>query len=70
MSEIVIDGRTFKVEQDGDQYILIGARGARYRTLRNRPRPHMLYLFNDKDWSKSAPQAWLTDENGKLEVVR
>jgi hypothetical protein len=67
---ITIEGRTFEVSKDGDQYVLTGTRGAKYRTLRNRPNPHMLYLFNAKDWTKSAPQVWLTDKNGTLEVAR
>lgn len=77
MSTIIIKGRTFTVEQlpDADVhesnrpgYLLTGARGARYRTMRNQPRPHMLYLVNAKNWTMSAPQCWLTDKSGKLEV--
>jgi hypothetical protein len=70
MTTITVEGRTYQVAQDGDQYVLTGARGARYRTLRNLPRPHTLYLINAKDWTKSAPRSWLTDKNGKLEVAR
>lgn len=66
---ITVEGRSYEVTRDGDQYILTGSRGARYRTLRNLPRPHMLYLINAKDWTKSAPKSWLTDKNGTLEVA-
>lgn len=69
MSEITIEGRKFTVESDGDQYILTGVRGARYRALRTLPEPSRLYLINDKDWLADAPShIWLTDTRGKLEV--
>lgn len=66
---ITVEGRQYEVTRDRDQYLLTGARGARYRTLRNKPNPHMLYLINDKNWLMSAPAAWLTDKNGTLEVA-
>lgn len=66
---ITIEGRKFEVTKDRDQYVLTGTRGARYRTLRNRPKPHLLYLVNDKDWTMHAPGVWLTDEKGTLEVA-
>ena len=40
----------------GPAYLLTGARGAKYRTLRNRPRPYMLYLVNEKNWTMAAPR--------------
>lgn len=75
---ITIEGRQYTVTKLPDSevhpsnrpgYQLEGPRGARYRTLRNKPRPHMLYLINAKDWTKSAPKRWLTDKNGTLEVA-
>jgi len=78
MSTITIGSRTFEVTRLPDEdvhpssrpgYLLTGVRGARYRTLRNRPEPHMLYLVNAADWTKDAPKAWLTDKNGTLEVA-
>ena len=78
MSTIRIGGREYQVEKLPDEdvyeihrpgYMLHGPRGARYRTLRDRPRSHRLYLMNDKGWTRSAPKSWLTDKNGKLEVA-
>ena len=66
---IKIEGREYRVTRDGGQYILTGARGARYRLLRNSMNTHMLYLINDRDWTMSAPKSWLTDKHGKLEVA-
>lgn len=78
METLRIEGRTYQVEKLPDEdvhessrpgYMLHGPRGARYRTLRNRPRPYMLYLINERDWTRSAPRSWLTDKHGKLEVA-
>jgi hypothetical protein len=66
---IAIGGREYRVAKDGDGYLLTGARGARYRTLRSLNRPGRLYLYNVRNWTWSAPQVWLTDANGKLEVL-
>lgn len=77
METIRIQGRTYQVEQSDEGvhemnrpgYLLTGPRGARYRTLRNSRNRHMLYLMNDRDWTRAAPKAWLTDKSGKLEVA-
>jgi hypothetical protein len=78
MNTIRVEGRTYQVvklpdadvhESNRPGYLLTGARGARYRTLRNQPRPHLLYLINARDWTRSAPKSWLTDKRGYLEVA-
>lgn len=66
-AQITIDGRAFEVTRDGDQYVLTGQRGARYRTLRNRGKD-TFYLVNDIDWKRSTPVVQLTDRTGVLEV--
>lgn len=66
---ITIEGRRFQVTKDDNGYELTGTAGAKYRTLRLGGSPHLFYLYNAKDWSKSAPAVKLTDENGKLEVL-
>lgn len=69
LPDITIGGRKYQVAKDDRGYELTGKAGAKYRTIRNRNTPSRMYLYNARDWSKSAPQVWLTDENGKLEVV-
>lgn len=78
METIKIEGREYQVEKLPDEdvhemnrpgYMLHGPRGARYRTMRNQPRPDMLYLINSRNWTKGAPKSWLTDKSGKLEVA-
>jgi hypothetical protein len=70
VSTIVVAGREFRVEPAGESYILHGPRGARYRTMRNVPRPHLMFLVNDQSFVRSAPKAWLSDKDGTLKVVR
>lgn len=67
---ITIEGRDFTIEQSGDDYILKGARGARYRTMRNANRADLMFLVNAKNWLQDAPDVWLTDRSGKLELIR
>lgn len=70
-----IDGRSYEVERvdkpgERPDYLLRGVRGARYRTMRNVPKPDFMFLVNDASFLKGAPKAWLTDRSGDLEVLR
>jgi hypothetical protein len=51
-------------------YELRGPRGARYGLMRNVPRPHMLFMFNMRGFTKGTPDVWFTDRDGVLEVTR
>jgi hypothetical protein len=78
---ITIEGRTYTVERkddtgdgpsgkpEGPTYWLRGARGAVYYTMRNVPRPHLMFLVNGVSFTRSAPQTWLTDRTGELTVA-
>ncbi len=68
-AEIVINGTAFQVESLEGNYVLHGPRGARYRTMRNVPNPHLMFLINDRGFTKQAPRVWLSDENGALKVL-
>jgi hypothetical protein len=77
---IQIRGMTYTVEiftrcRDGKSecaYRLIGKRGARYETLRNVPKPEMMFLIHSDRFGPVAVMngVWLTDEGGTLRVVR
>ena len=69
MREITVEGRRFSVEQDGDKYVLAGVCGAKYRTVRNHHNPSLMFLVNAKSIFKGAPDVWLTDRDGELEIV-
>jgi hypothetical protein len=49
-------------------YWLRGPRGALYYTMRNQPNPDLMFLVNGKGFTRNAPEAWLTDRNGTLEL--
>ena len=67
---ITLEGRRFQIEKDPNgNYVLTGVHGARYRTMRNVNTPHLMFLINLRGWTRTAPQGWLTDRNGKLEPV-
>lgn len=70
---VTIGQTTYTVTETDNKHVpyeLHGPRGAHYGLMRNVPRPHMLFLFNMKNFTKSAPAAWLTDKDGTLKVVR
>jgi len=69
-TEIKIQGRKFSVEQNGEDYILTGTRGARYRTYRNANNASLMFLVNAKSMLIGAPDVWLTDKGGALEIVQ
>jgi hypothetical protein len=52
-------------------YTLKGARGAEYFTMRNVNKPHMMFICNARKFGMAPgfQGTWLTDKNGKLEVV-
>ncbi len=54
------------------QYILRGARGATYGTMRNYNQPALMALVNGRGFGMAPgfDGVWLTDVNGRLEVVR
>ena len=56
--------------RDEVTYHLYGPRGAHYITYRNVPNPDRMFLVNAKAFTYKAPQVWLTDANGTLEVLR
>lgn len=73
MSQIVIRGRAYAVSRKGDKennYILEGVRGARYRTIRNVPNPHMMFVVSERKFLSPASMSgvWLTDKGGALRV--
>jgi hypothetical protein len=57
--------------QNGElQYILTGKRGAVYGTMRNVKRPEMMFLIDCRGFGPVGKRVlWLTDKNGRLEVV-
>lgn len=74
-TQIRIEGREFDVRAIDDQldtrgryYMLTGRRGAKYYTQRNQHRPDHMFLIN-VDFTKRAPDVWLTDEGGELRVL-
>ena len=80
---ITVSGRQYVVEagdpkRDTDEgrpvYILVGARGARYATMRNRSNPGVMFLVHaGRSFGVvrlgSADTTWLTDEGGELREV-
>lgn len=78
-SPIVIRGRSYAVEvvagPDGRPgYVLVGSRGARYRTCRNQRRPERMFLVGlggriGLRTDPLGPGVWLSDEGGELSVL-
>ena len=66
-SHVVAAGRPFAGEL---RYTLTGKRGATYFTMRNVHRPHQMFVVSHKLGSDAMEGVWLTDEGGKLRVVR
>jgi hypothetical protein len=71
--EIVIRGKVYVVTRKGDKennYVLSGVRGARYRTIRNVPNPHMMFIVSERKFLSPASMngVWLTDKGGTLKV--
>jgi hypothetical protein len=78
---IKILGRDYSVDtrpntrhpEEGVVYVLTGKRGAKYATMRNKPRPeHMFLAHAERGFGIPAgfEGVWLTDKNGTLEVLR
>jgi hypothetical protein len=52
-------------------YRITGVRGAKYRTMRNRPHPELMFLIREDTSSQGAlKDVWLTDKDGTLREVR
>ena len=77
MASIRVRGRSYEVEETdrkdsegGLVYRLSGPRGARWQTMRNHHRPHMMFLVNERSFTSSQMMdgVWLTDEGGDLRV--
>ncbi len=54
-------------------YLLTGPRGARYSLWRNQGTPHLLFVVNDKGFTKTASvkgYTWFSDKGGKLTPIR
>ena len=78
---ILLRGRTYRVvrsesvdRETGEvtrDYTLYGKRGARYRTVRNVPTPHMMFLVDDRRFGVSSVMdgVWLSDEHRVLRIV-
>jgi DNA mismatch repair ATPase MutL len=69
MKTIEIQGRTFTIEKQDNDYHLKGVRGAHYRTIRNAHRQNLMFLVNARGIIAKAPEVWLTDKWGKLQVT-
>jgi len=82
-STIRIRGRDYTVErferakpQPGTDteiaYRLHGTRGAAYETLRNVPRPEMMFLIHSNRFGPASVMrnVWLTDKSGDLAVAK
>ena len=76
-ASIRVRGRLYEVEktdrkdpEGGAIYRLSGSRGARWRTMRNHHRRHMMFLVNERAFTSSQMMdgVWLTDEGGELRV--
>lgn len=71
----MIRGRKYQFEQDEQlykgrpRYILTSAKGKKWFTVRNVPKPDMLFLIS-LNMSKTLERVWLTDKDGKLEVIK
>jgi len=64
---ITVRGREYAVTTKGEDYVLTGKRGATYRTMRNKPNPHMMFLVSEKKFTTTTMNdVWLTDKNDKL----
>jgi hypothetical protein len=64
---ITVRGREYAVTTKGQDYVLTGKRGATYRTMRNKPNPHMMFLVSEKKFTTTTMNdVWLTDKNDKL----
>lgn len=52
-------------------YRITGARGAAYRTVRNRHNPEIMFLLREGKFGPGAMYGvWLTDRGGELRQVR
>ena len=74
MSTIRVNGRQFDVTLMGDKesnYYLTGARGAKYRTMRNVNTPDLMFLVSARGASRGTPMkgVWLSDKGGTLRQV-
>ena len=77
---VTIRGREYSVEvlpprhaldEGRPVYRLTGGRGAVYSTMRNRPRPDLIFLIREGAASFGAmANVWLTDRDGTLREVK
>lgn len=80
MTELQYGSTTYQVEKlPGSpldpsgmcKYRLTGPRGARYFTMRNQKNPSMMFLVNERSFTKGTPFTWLHEKpDGTLEIVR
>ena len=67
---LLLRGKVFDVSKSGNDYVLTGPRGARYRTMRNVNTPHMMFLVSGRKFTTQTMKGvWLTDKHGDLHVV-
>jgi hypothetical protein len=82
MEPITIKGRTYTVErkaaknsEDESHYILVGSRGARYYTMRNKVTPDLMFIVREGAFNSARTigggleGVWLSDKSGTLRVV-
>jgi hypothetical protein len=76
---LTIRGRSYRVETTLDKkdekllrYILHGARGAKYSTMRNLPHPDRMFIVNERGFGVASVMdgVWLTDKDGTLRVLQ
>ncbi len=59
----------YRVEKNGDSYILHGPRGACYGLIRHRTRQEMLFVINLQTFNDVRGMGWFTDADGELREV-
>ena len=75
---MTIRGREYRVETKFEpkdekklRYILHGARGAKYTTMRNVRHPELMFIINERRFGPASVMdgVWLTDKDGTLRVA-
>ncbi len=62
-------GTEYKIERNGDNYLLHGPRGACYGLIRHRVRKAFLFVINLRTLGEVRGLGWFTDEGGELREV-
>ena len=75
---LTINGRDYSVEYETrpdkelDTYWITSARGFKYYTIRNKKRPHLMFIVSDGNFGTkhALSRVWLSDEGGTLREVK